>query len=77
MNGEEFRLIKELTYSRLTAICAFKPPFFAYLFCGSLLNHGDYEKGNLWVPIGMVLRLAVFRATSAPLYKCQFLGGWS
>ena len=38
MSGKEFRLIKELTYSRLTAICAFEPPFFAYLLCGSLLN---------------------------------------
>ena len=38
MSGKEFHLIKELTYSRLTAICAFEPPFFAYLLCGSLLN---------------------------------------
>ena len=38
MSGKEFCLIKELTYSRLTAICAFEPPFFAYLLCGSLLK---------------------------------------
>ena len=38
MSGKEFRLIKELTYSRLTAICAFEPPFFAYLSCRSLLK---------------------------------------
>ena len=38
MSGKEFHLIKELTYSRLTAICAFEPPFFAYLLCGSLLK---------------------------------------
>ena len=38
MSGKEFHLIKELTYSRLTAICAFEPLFFAYLLCGSLLK---------------------------------------
>ena len=38
MSGKEFHLIKELTYSCLTAICAFEPPFFAYLLCGSLLS---------------------------------------
>ena len=27
MSGKEFRLTKELTYSRLTAICAFEPRF--------------------------------------------------
>ena len=38
MSGKEFYLIKELTYSRLTAICAFEPLFCAYLLCGSLLK---------------------------------------
>ena len=38
MSGNEFHLIKELTYSRLMAICTFEPPFFAYLLCGSLLK---------------------------------------
>ena len=38
MSGKEFYLIKELTYSGVTAICAFEPPFCAYLLCGSLLK---------------------------------------
>ena len=38
MSGREFYLNKELTYLRLTAICAFEPPFCAYLLCGSLLK---------------------------------------
>ena len=46
MNGKEFHLIKELTYSRLTAICAFEPPFFAYLLCGSLLNFTSSERAT-------------------------------
>ena len=32
MSGKEFHLIKELTYSRLTAICAFEPPFLCLPF---------------------------------------------
>ena len=38
MSGKEFHLIKELTYSRLTAICTLEPPFFAYLLLLFLLS---------------------------------------
>ena len=50
MSGKEFHLIKELTYSRLTATCEFEPPFFAYLLCGSLLKViQNPQTGEVWI----------------------------
>ena len=48
MSGKEFRLIKELKYSRLTAICAFEPRFLPsscadhYLICCYFLYGGFF-----------------------------------
>ena len=65
MSCKEFDLIKKLTYSRLTAICAFEPPFCAYLLCGSL--HNMYlAKGNHYYPVNGKRYLG--KVNSLPLY---------
>ena len=73
MSGKEFHLIKELTYSRLTAICAFEPLFFAYLLCGSLLKcYLSREICITWV--GLKDQLLVIKPVLGCLNICLVSG---
>ena len=66
MSGKEFCLIKELTRLRLTAICAFEPPFCVYLLYGSLLK-------DTW-PVTRLARCNTFyKRNFNPLYLLQYI----
>ena len=61
MSVKEFHLIKELTYSRLTAICAFELPRFLPTSCANhYLNH-------VFTSSMVVLILRLFSETLAEL----------